>query len=76
MVVGRALALSALGIGLGLAGTYALVRVIQGLLFGVRPLDPLTVAAVTIVLGGSALLASFLPARRAATIDPGGVLRQ
>jgi predicted permease len=76
MVVGRALALSGLGIGLGLAGTYALVRVIQGLLFGVRPLDPLTVAAVTIVLGGSALLASFLPARRAATIDPGGVLRQ
>ena len=76
MVVGRALALSGLGIGLGLAGTYALVRVIQGLLFGVRPLDPLTVAGVTIVLGGSALLASFLPARRAAAIDPGGVLRQ
>lgn len=76
MVVGRALLFAALGIGLGLAGTYALVRVIQGLLFGVTPLDPLTMAAVTIVLAGSALLASLLPARRAAGIDPGTALRQ
>jgi putative ABC transport system permease protein len=76
MIVGRAIGLAAIGAALGLAGALALGRLIQSQLFGVSVFDPLTLTAVIAVLIGSAALASFLPARRAAALDPAGALRQ
>jgi predicted permease len=76
MIVGRALLLSAIGVVLGIGGALALGRVIQGQLFGVSLLDPLTLAVVALVLTLSAAAASFLPAWRAARVDPAGALRQ
>ena len=75
MIVGRALLLAAVGAILGVAAAQALGRVIQKQLFGVTLLDPLTIAAVIVVLGLSAVAASILPARRAAGVDPASVLR-
>ena len=75
MVVGRALMLAMAGIALGVAGTFGLASVIRSMLFGVPMLDPLTLAGVVLVLAASALIASFVPARRAAGIDPGNALR-
>ena len=75
VVVGQALTLTAIGLGVGIAAALVLGRVIQGQLFGVRLLDPLTLVAVVVVLVASACGASFLPARRAASVDPAAVLR-
>ena len=69
------LALAAIGIGIGMVAAAAATRVMTALLFGVSPLDPLTYAAVAIALGGTALLASYLPAMRATRIDPAVALR-
>jgi predicted permease len=76
LIVGRALGLSAAGIVAGLGAALALGRFIQGQLFGVTLLDPLTLGTVALVLGASAALASLLPARRAATFDPASALRE
>jgi predicted permease len=76
MIVGRAVALAAAGAVLGIAGALALGRVIQSQLFGVGVLDPLTLFVVVAVLIGSAAAASFLPARRAAGLDPANALRE
>ena len=76
MIVGRALGLSAIGVVVGLAAAIALGRVIQGQLFGVALLDPVTFGAVPLVLGASAGVASFLPARRAMKLDPASALRE
>jgi putative ABC transport system permease protein len=65
----------ALGITAGLAGTYYATRLIASFLFQVEPHDPATLAAVVIVLGVMASLAAWLPARRAAAIDPLSALR-
>jgi putative ABC transport system permease protein len=64
-----------IGLAVGVAGSIALTRVLQGLLFGVRPGDPLTFAAVAGALALAALVASFVPAHRAARIDPVLALR-
>jgi ABC-type antimicrobial peptide transport system permease subunit len=74
-VVGQGLRLALVGTGLGLVGAFALTRVIAGLLYDVNPTDPLTFAFVSLVLVGVAALASYLPARRAARIDPMAALR-
>jgi putative ABC transport system permease protein len=74
-VVGQGLRLTLVGIGLGLAGSVGLTRVIASLLYGVSPTDPLTFALVSLVLITVAALASYLPARRAAGIDPMTALR-
>jgi len=66
----------ALGVTLGVAAALALGRGMAGLLFGVQPADPATLAAVACVLGVTAVGASYLPARRAARVDPATVLRQ
>jgi putative ABC transport system permease protein len=76
MIVGRALGLSAIGVVVGLAAAVALGRFIQGQLFGVALLDPVTFCVVPLVLGASAALASFLPARRATKLDPANALRE
>jgi predicted permease len=75
MVVGRGAALTAIGLALGLALAWATTRAMQGVLYGVSAGDPLTFAAVVATLGAIALLASYLPARRAARMDPLEVLR-
>lgn len=69
-------AIVAAGVLLGLLAAAAGVRIIESTLFGVTPADPLTFAAVTAVLAAAALLACWLPARRAARIDPLEVLRE
>jgi predicted lysophospholipase L1 biosynthesis ABC-type transport system permease subunit len=70
MVVGQGLRLAGLGLVLGLVGALALTRLMTGLLYGTSPTDPVTFAAVVGVLALVAFLASWLPARRAALIDP------
>jgi putative ABC transport system permease protein len=75
MVVRQGLVLSAVGVAIGLALAFGLTRLMSGLLFGVSPVDPLTFLAVAAVLIGVALVASYLPARRAAGVDPMEVLR-
>lgn len=76
LVVRQAGALVAAGIVLGLAAAVAAGRIVESVLFGVTPADPLTIAAVTAVLIAVALLACWLPARRAARINPLDVLRE
>ncbi|MEE8585176.1 MAG: FtsX-like permease family protein [Acidobacteriota bacterium] len=75
MVLGRGAAVAALGIVLGLVGAAALTRFMSAMLFGVSPTDPATYATVAVVLVLTALLAAYLPARRAASIDPIEALR-
>jgi len=75
MIVGQGGRLAALGIALGLAGSFALTRYLQSLLFGVAPNDLLTLAAVCVLLGGVTLAACFVPATRAARVDPSTALR-
>jgi ABC-type antimicrobial peptide transport system permease subunit len=69
------LVLAVIGIGLGMLAAAAATRVMTTLLFGVSALDPLTYAAVAVALGGTALLASYVPAMRAARVDPAVALR-
>ncbi|MGD2217582.1 MAG: ABC transporter permease, partial [Gemmatimonadales bacterium] len=75
MVLRQGLVLSAVGVAIGVAMAFGLTRLMAGLLFGVSPVDPLTFVAVAAVVIGVALLASYLPARRAAGVDPMDVLR-
>ena len=75
MVVGEGMALVALGIGIGLAGSLALSRFLSGLLSGVRAVNISTYAAVSGVLLAVAVLASYIPARRATKVDPLVALR-
>jgi predicted permease len=75
-VVGRALALAGIGVIAGLAAALALGRVIRNQLFAVNVFDPVTMITVVAVLIGSAALASLLPARRAAAVDPVTAFRQ
>jgi putative ABC transport system permease protein len=66
----------AAGVVLGVGGAVAVTRLMERLLFGVSATDPLVFAAVTLLLSATALLACWLPARKAANADPMGVLRQ
>ncbi len=75
MVMGKALALAAIGATIGVAGALALTRLLSSLLFGVTATDPATFIAIAILLGLVSLAASAIPARRAARIDPISALR-
>jgi predicted permease len=75
MFVRQGLMLAAVGVAGGAVAAMMLMRLMKVLLFEISPLDPLTYAAVALVLAGSACLASYLPARRASQIDPVEALR-
>ena len=75
MFVGQALWLTGVGVVCGLAGALALTRLMASLLFGVRPIDPVTYGTVSLGLIATAALASYLPARRTASVNPVEALR-
>ncbi len=76
LILGHGLVMAAIGIVLGLGASVALTRVVSSYLVGVSATDPVTFAGVPVVLLGVAALASYLPARRAASIDPISALRE
>jgi ABC-type antimicrobial peptide transport system permease subunit len=76
VVIRQGARLASIGMGLGLAGAFALTRVFQKMLFGVSASDTLTFAGATVVLGTVAIVASLIPAWRAALIDPVTALRR
>ena len=67
--------LAACGIGIGIAAAFGVSRLLSSFLFGVTPTDPITFWAVPALLFGVALLAAYVPARRAARVDPVESLR-
>ena len=75
LVLRRGMAPVAAGVAVGIVGALALTRFVETLLFGVTPTDPVTYAAVSLILIAIAALACYVPARRAATVDPIRVLR-
>ena len=75
LIMGEASRLAALGIALGLAGSLAASTVLRSLLFGVRPWDGATIAGAVAALACAALLASYVPARRASSVNPVVALR-
>jgi ABC-type antimicrobial peptide transport system permease subunit len=75
LFVRHALMLTAVGVASGAAAAIAVTRALSALLYGVSALDPLTFAGVTTLLTVAALLASYLPARRATSVDPARALR-
>jgi predicted permease len=76
MIVGQGLRAILPGVAIGIAGSLALTRTLESLLFGVTATDPLTFACVTLLLVAAGLLASYVPARRATRVDPVLALRQ
>jgi predicted permease len=75
LVLGRSLTLALVGIGIGVAAALGLTRLMTSLLYEVKPADPATYVAVSVVLVAVALAASYLPARRAMKVDPVEALR-
>jgi putative ABC transport system permease protein len=75
LVIGRGMALAIPGVLIGLFGSLVFTRMMRGLLFGVRPIDPFTFVAIPMLLVLVALLASYIPARRATRVDPTVSLR-
>ena len=76
LVVGHGMRLALAGAAIGLAGALILARLMSSLLYGVKPGDPLTFLAAFAALVSVALLACYIPARRATTVGPVAALRQ
>jgi putative ABC transport system permease protein len=70
LVVGQGAMLALGGVGVGLVVAFALTRLMAGLLYGIRPSDPITFVAVALGLSSVAVAACYIPARRAAKVDP------
>jgi putative ABC transport system permease protein len=70
MVVGRGMTLAGIGLAAGLAAAFAASRLLARMLYGVKPTDPASYVVVAAALGTIALLACYLPARRATRVDP------
>jgi len=75
ILIGQGLRLVLIGLGLGLAAAFLVTRALSSVLYGVRPTDLLTFSGVSLLLAGVAVIASYIPARRAASIDPMQALR-
>jgi putative ABC transport system permease protein len=75
LILGQCARLAALGISLGLAGAFALTRLMESMLFGVKPTDAYTFAVISLLLGAVALVAGYLPSRRAMALQPAAALR-
>ena len=75
LVVGQGMLLAGIGVVIGLAGSLAASKLLGGLLYEVSPTDPLTLASITLVVLFVTFLASYVPARRAARVDPMVALR-
>ncbi|HYA24355.1 MAG TPA: ABC transporter permease [Terriglobales bacterium] len=70
MILARGIAITGLGLLIGIAGAGALTRLLSSLLYEVKPIDPATFALVSLLLGGTSMLASYIPAWRAAKVEP------
>jgi predicted permease len=75
LIVGEGARLAVLGVGIGIAASFVITRLLSSLLFGVSATDPITFAGVAVLLALVALLASYIPARRAMRLDPNNALR-
>jgi len=75
LVVGHGLTLAVVGVALGVAGALVLTRFLASMLYGIRPTDPLTYLGVSLLLTAVAIVASYIPARRATKVDPMEALR-
>jgi ABC-type antimicrobial peptide transport system permease subunit len=74
-VMGKTLRLAFVGIMAGIIASFAVARLISSLLFGTAPTDPITFAAMILLLGAVAFIAGYIPARRASQVDPTVALR-